>query len=305
MTQHRVSWAAWMLVVGAGLAVGAPAAAQGDKPSDDGALSGPRVKDNGVQGERRTLTGKGDPKLERAGRLAPRVFERAVHSLQGEQAPEGVRLSAEQEKQIEDIRGEFMGQMRDYIAEHKDEIQTLREKLPPRERGRVDQFLDNARGPGGPEGERGGRGPDGGKGRGRGSGNRPGPDAPPPPHDDAMQDDAPMADPSEVEAAKTRLKELLDGAPKPADAHARVMAVLTEAQRDAVNQEVERLQKEAAEKAKDGAKGGPGGELREELRKELTPEEQEKLKSMTPEQRREFIRQKLEARKKDGGKTGK
>ncbi len=95
----------------------------------------------------------------------------------------------------------------------------------------------------------------------------------------------------------------MDGAPKPADAHARVMAVLTEAQRDAVNKEVERLQKEAADHGRDGQKGdaGKGGEgFREELLSRLTPQERETLKGMSPEQRREFIKQKLQERKKDG-----
>lgn len=296
MQSNRVSWGGvgvWALVVTAGLALNAGALAQ----SDDDALGGPKVKDNSVQGERRTLTGKGDEKFARAGRLPPRTFERAMGVLHADDAPENLRLTDTQEGQIKNIREEFLGQMRDYIAEHKDEVQQLREKLPARERGRVDQFLGGGRGPGGPGGPEGERRP---RGKGDGKGERPGkggPDGapPPPPRDsDAMQGDEPMVDAGETEAAKARLKELIDGAPKPADAHARVMAVLTEAQREAVNKEVERLQKEAADRGREAPKGEPGagGGPREEFLKNLTPEEREKLKNMSPEERREFVKNK-------------
>ncbi len=305
MSMNRV---AWVLVGAAGLALSLAQVARAD---DQDTLSGPKVKDKSVPGERRTLTGKGDPKNERAGRLPPRVFERAMGVLHGDDVAGDLKLSADQEEKIRAIHDEFRGQMDDYREAHHDEVMQLREKLPPQERRRVDQFMNPERGPGGPDGEGqkgpGAKGPDGKGPRGKGpEGKRPngpppgekhGPDGGAP--DDGMQ---PMVDEQEAQAARDRLKELLDGAPKPADAHARVMAVLNDAQRGAVTKELERIQKESAERGRD-AKGpdgaGPDGKGREDALKLLTPEEREKVKGMTPEERREFIRAKVKDR---GGK---
>jgi hypothetical protein len=49
-----------------------------------------------------------------------------------------------------------------------------------------------------------------------------------------------------------------------------------------------------------GERGGRG----EELLKSLTEEEREKLKSMSPEERREFIREKMKERGVEGGQRG-
>lgn len=307
MNSNRI---VWVLAGVSGLAMSMSTVARADDDQD--ALSGPKVRDNSVQGERRTLTGKGDPKLDRAGRLQPRMFERALGVLRADDAPADLKLSAEQDEKIRDIRDDFHAQMKSYIEEHKAEIQDLRAKLPPRERGRVDEFMrvgQGPGGPGGPEGDRpqrgrddGGKGGDG-KGGDKAKGGEKGkgrPDMPPPRRDEMMDEDAPMIDEAEAESAKMRLKELLDGAPKPADAHARVMAVLSDAQRTAVNAEVERIQKEAADRsrAKPGDEGGKGERPREELLKHLTPEEREKLKGMSPEERREFVKQKIKERGK-------
>ncbi|HEX2838461.1 MAG TPA: hypothetical protein VHN77_10070 [Phycisphaerales bacterium] len=297
----------WVLVGVSGLAMSLSSAARADDDQD--ALSGPKVRDTSVQGERRTLTGKGDPKLERAGRLQPRMFERALGVLRADDAPADLKLSAEQDEKIRGIREDFHAQMKSYIEEHKAEIHDLRASLPPRERGRVDEFMRVGQGPGGPGGPEGDRPPRGrgeqgkGEGKGKSKGNEKGkdrPDMPPPRRDEMMDEDAPMVDEAQAESARTRLKELLDGAPKPADAHARVMAILSDAQRTAVNAEVERIQKEAAERArtKPGDEAGKGERPREEFLKNLTPEEREKLKSMSPEERREFVKQKA----KDRGK---
>lgn len=303
----------WVLAAVSGLAMSLNTAARADDEQD--ALSGPKVRDNGVQGERRTLTGKGDPKLERAGRLQPRMFERALGVLRADDAPADLKLSAEQDEKIRAIREDFHAQMKSYIEEHKAEIHDLRASLPPRERGRVDEFMragQGPAGPGGPEGDRPqrGRGEQSkgeGKGEGKGQGKPKGdergkgrPDMPPPRREEMMDEDAPMVDEAQAESARTRLKELLDGAPKPADAHARVMAILSDAQRTAVNTEVERIQKEAAERAraKPGEDAGKGERPREEFLKNLTPEEREKLKGMSPEERREFVKQKIKERGK-------
>jgi hypothetical protein len=291
-------WGLWIIVGVAGLASSASLYAQ-----DDGALGGPKVNDKSVRGERRTLTGKGDPKIDRPARAQARLFERAVGSLRADDAPAELKLTDDQDAKIGAIREEFLAQLRSYADEHRAEFGQLRDQLPPRERGRVDQFLSSPRGPGGPDAERGPRGKAGDTPGGKGKG---GPGGPPPPPDDAMQGDEPMRDAGEVEAAKARLKELMDGAPKPVDAHARMMAVLTDAQRDAVNKELESLQKEAADRGPRGEGRGEGREqLRDELMQHLTAEEKEKLKAMSPEERREFIRSKASERRKEGGKGGK
>lgn len=259
---------AWVAVCSAGLALaqGQPA---GSPP--DGVLGGPKVKDNSVPGAKsRFSTGKGDKKdraLDRG--IPPGVYMRALESLRSEQASEGVRLTKEQDEKIHAITREFMESERAYIQQHRDELASLRNDLPPDMRKRVDERLKSLKAfeRGAPkEGEK---------------KVKKGQPVPPPSEaapDEPMMDKGAPADPKKAEAARDRLEQIFENAPKPKDAQSKVWALLTDAQRPVLQAEIERLKKEGPGAGRPGgAEAGAPGDMRE------------KLKNMSPEERQKFI----------------
>jgi hypothetical protein len=253
-------------------------AAQAD---DD--LGGPKVKDNSVPGGRGKLGDGSAPRGE--GRpQAPRAFIRAVESLTAESTPAELHLTAEQESKIQSFRSDFEAKVQAYREANKEEVTKLREDVGPRERRRIDEML---RGPGeGPRGER-------------------REDMPPPregkPGDDMMDSDKPAdkpVDEAKATAARARLKEIMEAAPQPTEVQTAVMGILTEQQKEHVRVTMEKMAHER--RGEMGERGGRG----EELLKSLTEEEREKLKSMSPEERREFMREKMKERGVEGGQRG-
>lgn len=238
--------------------------------ADDDGLGGPKVKDNSVPGNRGKL---GDGSRERGeGRpQAPRAFVRAVESLKAESTPAELRLTAEQESKIKTLREEFEAKVQAYRDANKDEVIKLREDVGPRERRRIDEML---RGPG--EGPREG-GRDGARREERPKG-EPG---------DGMMDEGKPADEAKAEAARKRLREIMEAAPQPTEVQTAVMGVLTEQQKEHVRTTMEKMAKERQEEM------GPRGEG---MLERLSPEDREKLKNMSPEERREFIREKMKER---------
>lgn len=257
-----------------------PALAQDKDP-----LAGPKVKDNSVPGQQRQFGGGVGRQKGEARPLPPGAFMRAMMSLEAKDAPADVALSEEQRTKITQIRNDFEAKMKAYRDEHAEEIQSIRDTLPPGDQRRIDEFLR------GPQGGR----PDG-KGE-RGPKNRPEGDQPPPPRDGMMDDMQGDGKPSaEVEAARAKVRELIDGAPKPADSQQQVMALLNEAQKSHVKAELDKFEKERAERqgGKEG-KGGPEGDRPgAQIMEKLTQEERESLKTMKPEERREFLRKKAQ-----------
>lgn len=250
----------------------------------DDDLGGPKVKDNSVPGGRGKLGDGSSPRGE--GRpQAPRAFIRAVESLKAESTPAELRLTAEQESKIQTLRSDFEAKVQAYREANKDEVTKLREDVGPRERRRIDEML---RGPGeGPRGER-----------------REGTPPPPPegkPGEDMMDSDKPAdkpVDEAKAAAARTRLKEIMEAAPQPTEVQTAVMGVLTEQQKEHVRVTMEKMAQER--RGEMGERGGRG----EELLKNLSEEEREKLKGMSPEERREFIREKMKERGVEGGPRG-
>ncbi|HLP85387.1 MAG TPA: hypothetical protein VK157_13640 [Phycisphaerales bacterium] len=234
--------------------------------ADDDGLGGPKVKDNSVPGNRGKL---GDGSRERGeGRpQAPRAFVRAVESLKAESTPAELRLTAEQESKIKTLREEFEAKVQAYRDANKDEVIKLREDVGPRERRRIDEML---RGPG--EGPR-----DGARREERPKG-EPG---------DGMMDEGKPVDEAKAEAARKRLREIMEAAPQPTEVQTAVMGVLTEQQKEHVRTTMEKMAKERQEEM-----GGRG----EGMLERLSPEDREKLKNMSPEERREFIREKMKER---------
>lgn len=283
-----------VLALIAGTSVASSAAFAQDAGKEQDSLGGPKVKDNSVPGQTRQFAGgsreKGAPRP-----LPPMAMMRAIGSLDEPDAPEGLALTEDQKAQLKSIRDEQQTLMRVYVEQHKDEILTLRDQLPERERRRVDGFLNGpANGPDGPRGERGPKGGAEGRPEGKPQG-RP---------DDAPMDEmprgergrkvrggAPEGEPSpEAVAARQRLRELMEGAPKPEDAQAKAMAVLTPAQQEHVKAQLEEIRAKMQDRQGEGrGEGGP----RERMLEKLSPEDREKLKGLSPEERREFLREKL------------
>lgn len=231
----------------------------------DAPLSGPAVKDGSVPGESRKLTGgKSTDRKEARDRPLPHLmFMKAFEVLRGPDAPKAIALSPDQKDDLDLLDEDFKQSMMKYREDHMQEVQELRGKLTGEDRKKVGQFLREA------DGRRGGPG---GKGEKGGPGGKRGPGGPPP-GDGMMQDDAKAAptDKAASEHAVARLQEIRDGAPKPADLHARMIALLTDAQRPAFDAELakvqggweqqqkERLAGRFAEKGKGSAKGNGRG----------------------------------------------
>ena len=187
--------------------------------------------------------------------------------------------------------------MRAYRDSHRSEIETLREMLPPQERRRVDGFLRD-------EGPRGAR-----PAKPNGKQDNKKDQTPVAMKGDPMQAD-PRSEggkPADAEAAKARLKELLEGAPSPADTQAKMWGVLKADQKVVVEKELARLKDEASKRGgRPGAAGGAGGKGAQgdiDVSK-LPPRMRERLEKMTPEEREAAIQEYRKRREADekGGK---
>src|SRR5579862_8967084 len=102
------------LVVMAGTALGQ---AGGDQP-----LSGPTVTQDrpaGLGGQ--FAEGKVDRKGPMADRVPMRLYAQAIDKLRGESAPEGLRLSPDQDKRIAAIEDEFRETMKAYVQKARQE----------------------------------------------------------------------------------------------------------------------------------------------------------------------------------------
>lgn len=305
------------LTLALSLAVGSAHAFAQPGGKDPGALKGPKVKDSGVPGESRMFGGGGDEKFDRERIIPHRLFMRSFEVLRGEEAG-SLQLTHEQDQQLKSIDEVFRSQMDEYRAAHRDEAKSLIADLSPQDRRRAMEMLA----PGGPHGERGpaGPGPDGekarrpGRERGAGKGAK-GERLMPPegrPGDGGPRDGGPMGDagkpvdPQKAEAAKARLKELFEAAPKPDETHTRMFAVLTADQKAAVEKKLEkakaemqarreemykeRVQRDIKGKIEEGKKAGMDPEKIREFVRSLPASEREKLKDMDPKERREYVR---------------
>lgn len=275
---------AWALVASAGLAV-----AQDSKSpkNSDPVLSGPSVNDASIPGQKRSFSaaGKQPGQRQEARAIPPRIFMQALGVLRADNVGDGVRLSAGQEEMIRSIQNEFTVSMKAFRDAHKEEISAIRSQLGPEARAKLDQRA-RAAGLGGPgEFER-------RPGEARPAGKPDGaPQAKPADHP-AEQMDAPGGKAAganeKEEASKRRLIEIMESAPKPKDAQAKVMSVLNEPQKELVKIEIERIRK-AAEQNRPAAGAGPDlSGLPETARR--------RLENLPPEQREEAIKRLREQR---------
>ncbi len=258
-----------------------------EPPRKEPPLKGPAVKDGRVPGEYRSFGEGGKGGKDRMQQETPhRLFVRAFESVRGEGVEPAIRLSEEQDSRLGAIDRQFRDAIESYRKDHASEARELIAKLPPAERRKAADLLG---GQGGPK-----RPLDGNKPRN-------GPKADKPDRDsDPMQ----AMDPKAAEDARARLKELLQGAPKPADTHVKMFAVLNEAQKPVVEKELERLKKETQgrrepgkidkglEKGKGSVKNKPGADAKPlTLNDPRIPERmRERIKSLPPEQQAEALK---------------
>lgn len=278
----RVVFSACLVAAAAGSALGQAK----QPPAADPVLKGPSVSDAGVPGEQRRFAGPGGARDRRAGEIPHRLFMRAVDSLRGDGADASVRLSDDQAARIRAINAEFESAAQSFREEHARELKEMVQSLPPEDRRRVAELI----------------------------GGRPGPVAERIRARDAQapaptKSDRPMqeASPQQAEQARARLRELFEQAPKPADAHAKVYAVLNDAQKKAVGESIEKARRELEQgrpRPDQAAKPGEGAQpnLRELLRS-LPAEEQERIRAMAPEERRKHLDE-LAAKARASGKPG-
>ncbi|MBS0190911.1 MAG: hypothetical protein U0573_03325 [Phycisphaerales bacterium] len=269
MKTNLLTAAAMLLIAGTCLA---------QAPASEPVLQGPKVKDGGVPGVRRPF-GDGqstDLKQRLADRPLPQMeFMRALGALRDESTPENLRLTDEQQKQIRAINQQFEQSMRDFREQHKGEFEEMRGQFG--DRGRP------PRRPGGPDGAPGE--PQAGKGQ-PGDGDQM---MPPPPAGEGKPDGA----------ARQKFEELRAQAPSPKDAQAKIFAVLTDAQKPLVQERLESIKKDMAERALSpkaheevrrrlAKQNGEGG-LRQFNPDNLPPKLKERFESMTPEEREQAI----------------
>lgn len=222
-------------VLALSLLAGQALAQAGGQPGKGGdPLKGPPVRDRGVAGEPRRLSGGGGgDRRENVKRDFPHpMFMRVFDTLRSDSTAEGLRLTEAQEDSIRVLDQEFGEEMDAYREKHKGEVMALRNDLAPEDRRKLDGLMRAAGRSGRPDGERPGR-PDG-KRPGK-QGDRPegGPPAGGP--DSMMEGDAPMEggkpDPEKAAAAREKVKAIIEGAPKAADTHVKMMAILSAEQR--------------------------------------------------------------------------
>lgn len=251
----------------------------------DAGLGGPAVKDESVKGQPRKLSGGAPDRREGAQRVPHRGFLRAVMSLQKEDAPANLRLTEAQITSIKEANQKFVDSVTEYVNQHKNEIEKLRESLPGMERRRVDGFLNMSK--------------DIASLRNLDDVEK----AP------AAEDRKPEGKPAEGEKvdeakakdAREQLKNLVENAPKPADTHAAILAVLTAEQKTYVQEQGEKMRARGPREGR-GEGRGEGEGMGEGQR--LSPEQREKLKNMSPEERREALKKMREGKEGEGRGKG-
>jgi hypothetical protein len=203
--------------------------AQTQPKTTDPTLQGPAVTSGGVPGENRQF---GDGKVkgkERMGTEIPhRLFMKALDTLRGSTADPSVRLSSDQDTKIKTINDAYMAQVTAYRQAHQDEAKQLIQQLSPEDRKKAMALFNRVSDGDGPAKL--------GKGKGKGAAST---------ADTANQ----TVDPKQAEEAKAKLRELMQGAPKPGDTHAQIFAVLSDPQKVAFQKQLEAERKEMQERA--------------------------------------------------------
>lgn len=213
-------------------ALSAPAFAQDSKPSD-APLGGPGVTDRAPPGGRKFggEAGKGD-KFSRAGGVqAHGAFMRTLRQLGGPDAPEGLAMSKEQIEKVRAVEEEYRAAMKAFREQHKDEFEALRKEAGLPEMGGPGERRGPG-GPGGPDGER--------------------PERP--------QQRPGKSDDPKVQAARDKMRTLMEQGPKVEEFQTRQWAVLSAEQQAFVKDRMAEMQERRAERGREAGPDGPGAE---------------------------------------------
>lgn len=191
--------AAVCVIALAGFAASMPALALVDDP-EPGALRGPEVKDRVVPGVDGRFTSGKDPNRRAYGdRIPPNVFRRAMDVILAPDAPSDLRLDDAKREEFIGLVQSFEKETRAYQTAHRDEIRTLREQA-------------------------------GGRGKGKGDAGN-GENAKPSSGESMMSE----GESANQIAARERLREIQEGAPKAEDVYTKIWAQLNPAQQQAVD----------------------------------------------------------------------
>lgn len=328
------------VVLAAGTLGPATAWAQSDAPPPadpmGSPLGGPEVKDRDVPGVAGSFGNDAEGQRRKfADRVPARAMREAIGVVMSENAPEDIRATPEQREKIRACYEEFQKSLRDFVRDHREELEDLRAKMPR----------------GGAGGGAAGGGPAGelfrildrpGDRRRRG--------------DESRSDRAPQAQPTDSAAppaeakkdqprrrgegvpveVREQLRALAEQMPKIDDVYTKIWAELTPEQRKAVDGRLDEFrQKQAREREDeyvqrrvktkgggpadgkpdgpppprrrpaDGARIGPGGPPPPPApNANISPERRERLmrifERMTPEQQDQLL-SRLEARLRGGG----
>jgi len=202
-------------------------------PAREPALSGPRVTDQEAPAVNNTFDGGSRPRDY--GRDIPmNVYGDLLKSTLGPDAPEAVRTTEDQSKQIRQIVEEFTRTQREFGRKNREQLEALRK-----------QAGEQGPGPGNNPGRPGANRPQAGQ-----PGQPPQPPQPPKPPaggDDPMMGEpapAPTAtDEAKRNEARAKLEELRSQMPKPGDAQTKVWDLLSEPQREAMRLSIENWKK--------------------------------------------------------------
>lgn len=197
-------------------------------PAADAPLGGPAVEDRAPPGDRpfgESMEGKGGKFARRGPQHG--LFLRAAADLEGPLA-----LTEAQEKQLREIESDFRNQMKAYRDQHADEIKKLREQAGLGGDRAMERHAEEGR-------PHEGRPPERRPGKGRFN---------------------PENATPEAKEARTKLKAIMEGAPKPDDSQARQWAVLNDEQRGFVKARMQDMQERVREGGKPGEmRRGPDG----------------------------------------------
>ncbi|MFT3687117.1 MAG: hypothetical protein QM783_19705 [Phycisphaerales bacterium] len=238
-TTFRVSLLALVMAAGNTLVLADDGKGQPTAPAKPETLKGPSVPDRqvpGVENGLGTMERGGDKKgPAREMQIPHREFMRMLDESLGTSAPENIRLSADQRKQIDKVSEEFTQKQRTYMQSHREEIEKLVQKYGPEVR-QLAQRLGGERGLGG-GGADSRKGPKDAK---KPSGDSPAGDKPA----DPMQDKpAGLSDDARAEVL-AKLKDLQANAPKAEDTRAAIWGLLKADQQAAVQTKVDAFKAE-------------------------------------------------------------
>lgn len=247
----RPVWARWAVLGACGVALGLSSVSLADyAKSSEPVLGGPAVEQRDTPVGAGSFGKEGNEQRRSSDRLPPGAIRRILQEVVGDQAPDSTRATPEQREKIESMLREHEAAVRAYMDEHRAEIDEARKALGQG---------------GGPRGQ--GRAGDG-RGEGRGESRQ---EAKREQRKDVKNGEVSKEDQAKIDAARQKVRELMDAAPQQKDIITKVWAELNAEQKAAADKKLdevrarmseerqERYVRERVGRGKDGGPGGPDG----------------------------------------------